>query len=170
MVLIADVALAGAMLLVVAGVRHLGHGIGVIKAHALLPGWLVRHATRVEPIIGLALIVSWATGAETAIRCASASAAVWHLLLAGYLAVLLRTRGRVPCGCLDDTTSVSGAKVVIGVLLAAASAALAMGAAPPPEDMIDRLVHLPLASFAAALAVMVGSAADLLGTSGAVRR
>jgi hypothetical protein len=170
MALIADVALGGAVLLVVAGVRHLGRGIGVIEAHALLPGWLVRHATRLEPIIGLALIVSWAAGAETAVRAASALAAVWHLLLAGYLAALLRTRGRVPCGCLDDTTRVSGVKVGIGVLLGASSAALSMGVVLPPGDMAHRLVDLPLAAFAAALAVMVGSAADLLGTSRAVRR
>ncbi|MDP4504818.1 MauE/DoxX family redox-associated membrane protein [Nonomuraea turcica] len=165
MALIADVALAGALLLVVAGVRHLRHGIGVITSHALLPGWLARQGSRVEPVVGLSLAAAWLSGAHPAVRAAGALAAVWHLLLVGYLVVVWRTRGRVPCGCLDDTSRVSGVKVGMGLLWAMASAALAAGLAPPPADLVPRSAHLLPAAFVAGLAVVAGLVVDLLGTS-----
>jgi hypothetical protein len=170
MVLIADVALAGAVLLVAAGVRHLVHGPGVIDGHGLLPPWLIRLVLPAEPLIGAALITAWSAGSPEAVRYAGVVTALWHAALAVYLAVLLRTRGRVECGCLDSITKVSPVKIVIGGALAATSAVMAAGFAVPPEDFLSRLLHLPMAAFVAVLTVAVSAVADLMGTSDALRR
>ncbi|GAA0411878.1 hypothetical protein Acor_15850 [Acrocarpospora corrugata] len=166
MILIADVALAGAVLLVVAGARHLaraGAVTRVIREHGLLPGWVVRCAVPVGPLLGLAVLAGWAVGAD--FRYVWAAAAAWQAALAGYLAILLRVRGRVPCGCLDAETRVSPLKIAVGVLWSVASAAMAGGALTPPPDVLARLLHLPLAGFVALLAVVAEKAADLVGTS-----
>ncbi|MEO3808044.1 MauE/DoxX family redox-associated membrane protein [Sphaerisporangium sp. B11E5] len=162
MILIADVALAGAVLLVVAGVRHLTRGDGTLRGHGLLPPWLIRCAVLAEPLIGLAAIATWVAGDGT--RYAWPAAAAWHAALAGYLTVLLRARGRVPCGCLDAVTPASPLKIAIAVLLSAASAAAC--AVPPPPEALTRLLHVLPAAFAALLAVVAADTADLAGTSG----
>ncbi|MFC6087071.1 MauE/DoxX family redox-associated membrane protein [Sphaerisporangium aureirubrum] len=162
MTLLTDLALAGAVLLVVAGVRHLARGDRTLRGHGLLPPWMIRVAVLADPLIGLAAITAWLAGDQTVTRYAWLAAATWHAALAAYLTVLLRERGRVPCGCLDTTTLVSPLKIAITVAFFAATAA----ASPlhPPPDLLTRLLHLPLAAFAALLTTVATKTAALTGT------
>lgn len=161
MLLVADVALAGALLLVAAGFLRAEE---VTRRHGLLPFWVIRAAGLAEPVLGVAVIAIWAGGAPG--RAVWALAAGWHAALTGYLLILLRVRGRVPCGCLDAVTPVSPAKVVIGAVWTAASAVMAVGAVPLPETVLDRLPHLALAGFTALLAVVGLSALSVLSSAG----
>ncbi|WP_062428499.1 MauE/DoxX family redox-associated membrane protein [Herbidospora daliensis] len=162
MILVADVALAGALLLVAAAFLGAGE---VTRAHGLLPAWALRAAAVAGPVLGVAVVACWLGGDPG--RYVWAAAAVWHALLAGYLLILLRARGRVPCGCLDAVTPVSPAKAGLGAGWAVASAAMAAGAAPVPETVTVRLLHLALAGFAALLAVV---AASVLAVSSSSQR
>nr|WP_062343105.1 MauE/DoxX family redox-associated membrane protein [Herbidospora sakaeratensis] len=162
MILVADVALAGALLLVAA--VFLG-APEVTRGHGLLPSWAIRAAAVAGPVLGVAVVACWLGGVPG--RYVWAAAAGWHAALAGYLLILLRVRGRVPCGCLDAVTPVSPAKAGIGIGWAAASAVMAAGAVAPPETVTVRLLHLALAGFAALLAVV---AASVLSMTSSPRR
>ncbi|WP_440082472.1 MauE/DoxX family redox-associated membrane protein [Streptosporangium sp. LJ11] len=156
MILLADVALAGALLLVMAGfVRE----DDVTRGHGLLPAWMIRAAGLAEPVVGVAVIAAWVVGDPG--RHVWGAAAVWHTALAGYLVVLLRARGRVPCGCLDGVSPVSPLKIVIGGLWAAASAMMAAGTVSLPEDVAVRLMHLAVAGFVTLLAVVAASVSSV---------
>ncbi|WP_062357533.1 MauE/DoxX family redox-associated membrane protein [Herbidospora yilanensis] len=152
MILIGDVALAGALLLVAAGFLGAGE---VTRGHGLLPSRVIRAAALAGPVVGGAAIGFWVWGDPG--RYAWTAAAVWHTALAGYLLVLLGVRGRVPCGCLDAVTPVSPVKAGVGAVWAAASAAMAAGVVPVPGSLSVRLPHLALAGFAALLAVVAAS-------------
>jgi len=156
MIMLADVALAGALLLVMAGFVR---GDDVARGHGLLPAWTIRAAALAEPVVGAAVIAAWVWGDPA--RHLWLVAAVWHTALAGYLAVLLRVRGRVPCGCLDGVSPVSPSKIAVGGLWAAASAAMAAGAVSLPEAVVVRLLHLAVAGFAALLAVVAASVSSV---------
>ncbi|GAA4972362.1 hypothetical protein HD597_007098 [Nonomuraea thailandensis] len=161
-------ALAGAVLLVVAAVRRRGDLTRVIRSHGLLPSFLVRLTPLIGPAEGLAgaaVLAGWATGEARLLRPAAAAVALWYVALAGYLAVLLRRRGGVPCGCLDGTSPVSAAKVGRAALLALATAPLVAGWPPVPAEPGARLVACGLAGFAAAFVIVAGKVADLHGTS-----
>ncbi|MGI5284918.1 MauE/DoxX family redox-associated membrane protein [Nonomuraea polychroma] len=160
-------ALAGAVLLVVAAVRR-GGLTSVIKAHDLLPVSLVRLAPLAGPAEGLAgsaVLACWLAGETRLLRFAAAGVALWYLALAAYLAVLLRRRGRVPCGCLDETSPVSAVKVGRAVLLALATAPLIAAWPPVPAETGARLLACGLAAFTAGVLIVAGKAADLRGTS-----
>ncbi|MEU4405958.1 MauE/DoxX family redox-associated membrane protein [Streptosporangium sp. NPDC023963] len=161
-------ALAGSVLLVVAAVRRRGNLAVVIKAHGLLPVTLVRFAPLIGPAEGLAgaaVLAGWVTGAAGLLRLAAAAVALWYLALAVYLAVLLRRRGGVPCGCLDETSPASAVKVARAVLLALATAPFVAGWPPIPAEMIARLLVCGLAAFTAGFLIIVDKVADLQGTS-----
>ncbi|MGW0809237.1 MauE/DoxX family redox-associated membrane protein [Nonomuraea sp. NPDC002799] len=163
-------ALAGAVLLVVAAVRRRGNLNAVVKAHGLLPGFLVRLTPLIGPAEGLAgaaVLAGWVTGEAGLLRFAAAAVALWYLALAVYLAVLLRRRGRVPCGCLDETSPVSAVKVGRAVLLALATAPVVGGWPPVPAELGVRLLACGLAAFAAGFLIIAGMVADLRGTSAA---
>ncbi|GLW98865.1 MauE/DoxX family redox-associated membrane protein [Microtetraspora sp. NBRC 16547] len=162
-------ALAGAVLLVVAAVRR-GSLTEVIKAHDLLPVFLVRLAPLVGPAEGLtgaAVLAGWLAGEARLLRFAAAAVALWYLALAAYLAVLLRRRGRVPCGCLDETSPASPVKVGRAVLLALATAPLVAEWPPVPAEMGARLLACGLAIFVAGFLIVADKVADLQGTSAA---
>jgi hypothetical protein len=140
----------------------------VIRAHGLLPAFSVRLAPLIGPaegVAGTAVLAGWVSGATVLSRFAAAAVALWYLALAGYLAVLLRRRGRVPCGCLDETSPVSPVKVGRAVLLALATAPLAAGWPPIPAEMGERLIACGLAAFTAGFLIVAGKVADLRGTS-----
>ncbi|GLX99059.1 MauE/DoxX family redox-associated membrane protein [Herbidospora sp. NBRC 101105] len=160
MILIADVALAGALLLVAAVFLRSEE---VTRAHGLLPAWAIRAAGLIEPVLGVAVVGVWLWGHPG--RHVWLAAAVWHTALAGYLLVLLRVRGRVPCGCLDAVTPVSPVKAGVGAVWAAASAVMATGTVPLPETAPVRLLHLALAGFAALLAVVAASVSSVSSSS-----
>ncbi|TKK77213.1 hypothetical protein FDA94_38215 [Herbidospora galbida] len=160
MILVADVALAGALLLVAAAFLRAEE---VTRGHGLLPSWVIRAAGVAEPVLGVAVLALWVWGDPG--RPVWAAAAVWHAALAGYLLILLRVRGRVPCGCLDAVTPVSPAKAGVGVVWAAASAVMATGVVPLPETAPVRLLHLALAGFAALLAVVAASVLSVSSSS-----
>lgn len=162
MILVADLALAGAVLLVVAGLRRRARGDAILRGHGLLPPWVIRRAVAAEPLIGAAAVLTWVAGGRA--WYVWGPAAVWHAALAAYLTVLLRVRGRVPCGCLDEVSRVSPVKIAFGALLAAASAAAC--AVPPPQEPVTRLLHVAPAAFAALLVVVATRLAELTGTSG----
>ncbi|TMR92460.1 MauE/DoxX family redox-associated membrane protein [Nonomuraea basaltis] len=162
-------ALAGAVLLVVAAVRR-GNLTAVIKAHDLLPAFLVRLAPLAGPAEGLAgaaVLAGWLSGEARLLRFAAAAVALWYLALAAYLAVLLRRRGRVPCGCLDETSPASAAKVGRSLLLALATAPLVAGWPPVPAETGARLLACGLGAFVAGFLIIAGKVADLRGTSAA---
>ncbi|MBB6348124.1 MauE/DoxX family redox-associated membrane protein [Nonomuraea muscovyensis] len=161
--------LAGAVLLVVAAVRR-GDLTSVVRAHDLLPAFLVRLAPLFGPAEGLAgaaVLAGWLTGEVRLLRFAAAIVALWYLALAAYLVVLLRRRGGVPCGCLDETSPVSPAKVGRAVLLALATAPLVAGWPPVPAETGTRLLSCGLAAFVAGFVIIAGKVADLRGTSAA---
>ncbi len=60
MILVADVALAGALLLVAAGFLRAEE---VTRRHGLLPFWVIRAAGLAEPVLGVAVIAVWVGGA-----------------------------------------------------------------------------------------------------------
>jgi hypothetical protein len=162
----ACLALTGAVLLVVAAVRR-GDLATVIRAHDLLPVFLVRLAPMAGPAEGLAgaaALAGWLAGEARLLRFAAAAVALWYLALAGYLAVLLRRRGRVPCGCLDDTSPASALKVGRAVLLALATAPLVAGWPPVPAEPGARLLACGLAAVMAGFLIVAGKVADLRGT------
>ncbi|MGA4993748.1 MauE/DoxX family redox-associated membrane protein [Nonomuraea bangladeshensis] len=166
----ACLALAGAVLLVVAAVRRRRGMNAVLTAHNLLPAFVVRLAPLIGPAEGLAgaaVLAAWVTGAAGPLRLAAAAVALWYLALAGYLAVLLRRRGRVPCGCLDDTSPVSAVKIGRAVLLTLATAPLVAGWPPVPEDVGTRLLACGLAAVVAGFLIVADKVADLAGTSAA---
>ncbi|MEV0999495.1 MauE/DoxX family redox-associated membrane protein [Nonomuraea sp. NPDC050202] len=161
-------ALAGAVLLVAAAVRRRGDLTRVIKAHGLLPPFLMRLTPLIGPAEGLAgaaVLAGWVTGEARLLRLAAAAVALWYLALTVYLAVLLRRRGGVPCGCLDGTSPVSAAKVGRAALLALATAPLVAGWPPVPAELSARLLACGLAAFTAGFVVVAGKVADLHGTS-----
>ncbi|WP_188196373.1 MauE/DoxX family redox-associated membrane protein [Nonomuraea sp. SYSU D8015] len=162
-------ALAGAVLLVVAAVRR-GDLTAAIKAHDLLPARLVRLAPLAGPAEGLAgaaVLACWLIAETRLLRFAAAAVALWYLALAVYLAVLLRRRGKVPCGCLDETSPASAVKVGRAVLLALATAPLVAGWPPVPAETSARLLACGLAAFTAGFLIVAGTLADLQGTSAA---
>ncbi|UBU16251.1 MauE/DoxX family redox-associated membrane protein [Nonomuraea gerenzanensis] len=166
-------ALAGAVLLVAAAARRPGGVTAAVMAHNLLPRFLVRLAPLIGPAEGLAgaaVLACWMTGAAGPLRLAAAAVALWYVALAVYLAVLLRRRGRVPCGCLDDTSLASPAKVGRAVLLALATAPLVAGWPPIPDEPGVRLLACGLAAFTAGIVIVAGKVADLAGTSAAPGR
>ncbi|MDF2706715.1 MAG: hypothetical protein K0R62_2367 [Nonomuraea muscovyensis] len=161
--------LAGAVLLVVAAVRR-GDLTSVVRAHDLLPAFLVRLAPLFGPaegLAGVAVLAGWLTGEVRLLRFAAAIVALWYLALAAYLVVLLRRRGGVPCGCLDETSPVSPAKVGRAVLLALATAPLVAEWPPVPAETGTRLLSCGLAAFVAGFVIIAGKVADLRGTSAA---
>lgn len=162
-------ALAGSVLLVIAAVRRRDL-TSVIRTHDLLPAFLVRLAPLFGPAEGLAgaaVLAGWLTGEVGLLRFAAAAVALWYLALAVYLAVLLRRRGGVPCGCLDETSPVSPAKVGRAVLLALATSPLVAGWPPVPAGTGARLLACGLAAFVAGFVIIAGTLADLRGTSAA---
>ncbi|WP_049556346.1 MauE/DoxX family redox-associated membrane protein [Nonomuraea sp. SBT364] len=161
-------ALTGAVLLVVAAVSRRGDLTAVIEAHGLLPAFSVRLAPLIGPAEGLAgaaVLAGWVSGEAVLLRFAAFAVALWYLALAGYLAVLLRRKGRVPCGCLDETSPASPVKVGRAVLLALATAPLTAGWPPIPAETGARLAACGLAAFMAGFLVVAGKVADLRGTS-----
>ncbi|MET8001606.1 MauE/DoxX family redox-associated membrane protein [Nonomuraea glycinis] len=163
-------ALAGAVLLVIAAVRRRGDLTKVIRAHDLLPSFLVRLtplAGPAEGLAGAAVLAGWLAGEARLVRFAAAAVALWYLALAAYLAVLLRRRGRVPCGCLNETSPASPVKVGRAVLLAVATAPLVAGWPPVPAEMGARLLVCGLATVVAGFLIVADKVADLQGTSAA---
>ncbi|MDP4502993.1 MauE/DoxX family redox-associated membrane protein [Nonomuraea turcica] len=150
--LCAGLALAGAMLLLYASLRRLTGGGSLtrtVAAHGILPPASARLAEPIELVVGLSMCVSWLAGWLPPFL----AGAVWYAFLAGYLALVLRKKGRVPCGCLDEESPVTPAKIGRAAVIAVACVAVA-GSAPPP-DLGLRLVHLPVALFVAALLVLL---------------
>lgn len=165
-------ALAGAALLVIAALRR-GDLTRVIRAHDLLPGFLLRLAPLAGPAEGLAgaaVLAGWLVGEARLVRFAAAAVALWYLALAVYLAVLLRRRGRVPCGCLDDTSPASPAKVGRAVLLASATAPLVADWPPVPAETGVRLLACGLAAFVAGLLIVADKVAEVRRTFAASGR
>ncbi|SDK08988.1 hypothetical protein SAMN05421874_10585 [Nonomuraea maritima] len=165
-------ALTGAVLLVIAALRR-GDLTKMIRDHDLLPRFLLRLAPLAGPAEGLAgaaVLAGWLLGEARLLRFAAAAVALWYLALAVYLAVLLRRRGRVPCGCLDETSPVSPTKVGRAALLALATAPLAMGWPPVPAETGTRLLACGLAAFVAGLLIVADKMADVRRTFSALGR
>lgn len=166
--LIACFGLAGALLLLLAASRRASGGDGlteVVRQHGLLPDRLARYArlgTVFEAVIGALLIVGWLSGSGWLIQLAATAVATWFLFLAVYLAVLLRRRGRVPCGCLDDKSPVTPVKVIRAMLLAATAALLAAGLPALPTAPAVRLLYVAAAGFIVLLLITVDRVAELV--------
>lgn len=166
--LIACFGLAGALLLLLAASRRASGSKGlteVVRQHGLLPDRLARRAmagTVFEAVIGSALIVGWLSGGGWLMRLAATAVATWFLFLAVYLAVLLRRRGRVPCGCLDDKSPVNSVKVIRAMLLAATAALLAAGLPALPPELAVRLLYVAAGGFIVILLITVDRVAELL--------
>ncbi|MEV8372843.1 MauE/DoxX family redox-associated membrane protein [Kribbella sp. NPDC056861] len=167
MELIATFGLAAALLLLLAASRRATGSGGlteVVRQHGLLPDRLARQAplgTALEAVAGLAVIVAWLAGLSGVLRIAAAVVAGWYLLLAIYLAVLLRKRGPVPCGCLDDKSPVSRLKVGRAGLLAVASVVLAAGL-EAPSGLGFRLLYVVLGGFVVLLLTTTDQVAELV--------
>lgn len=169
-IVLADLGLAGAVLLLVAAVRRWTGGAArlpeALARHRVLPGTLARAgrlAEAAEAAAGTAVVVAWLAGWPAALRSGAAGMCVLYALFALYLTAVLRRNGRVPCLCLDRDTTVSGATITRAVALAVAAGALALGLAPPPDAFTDRLAHLPGAALLALLLIV------LVEVMGAVR-
>jgi len=166
--LIASFGLAGALLLLLAASRRASGNEGlteVVRQHGLLPDYLARHAiagTTFEAVIGSALVIGWLSGSNWLIRVAATAVAAWFLFLAVYLAVLLRRRGRVPCGCLDDKSPVTPVKVIRALLLAATAALLASGLPAYPAELALRLLCVVAGGFIVVLLITVDRLAELV--------
>lgn len=171
MALTATFGLAAALLLLLAASRRAAGAGGlteVVRQHGLLPERLVRLAplgTALEAVAGLAVIAGWLAGLTGVLSVAAAGVAGWYLLLAVYLAVLLRRRGPVPCGCLDDKSPVSRLKVARAGLLAAAAAVLASGLQAAPSSVAVRLLYVGLGAFVVVLLTTTDKVADLVSES-----
>ncbi|MFF5213467.1 MauE/DoxX family redox-associated membrane protein [Streptosporangium sp. NPDC000396] len=166
-------ALAGAALLVYAPVRRRrtgAPGLGeTLSHHALIPAALRGYAAwaeGAEGLIGVVVLAGWTLGSEPLLRSGGAAMAALYALFAVYLAVLLRRRGRVPCGCLDASGTVTGVSIARAVFLCAAGTLVALGTFTPVAGLLPRLAHLPAGVFVAALLVIAGKIAELPGTSG----
>ncbi|MEU7894084.1 MauE/DoxX family redox-associated membrane protein [Nonomuraea sp. NPDC049152] len=168
--------LAGALLLLVATWQRVATGSSlrrVVTGHGLLPrrvAGLVVVAEAVEPIAGLALVAGWLAGRGVLLSVASGIVAAWFAGLVGYLWVLMRKRGPVPCGCLDDTSPVSAAKIGRAAMIAAAGTVVASGLAVPAAEPLLRAVDLALGAFVAVAMVVTDRVFDVSGTSGGEAR
>ncbi|HET6295867.1 MAG TPA: MauE/DoxX family redox-associated membrane protein [Kribbella sp.] len=166
--LIASFTLAGALLLLLAASRRTSGNEGlteVVRQHGLLPDRLARHAiagTAFEAVIGSALIIGWLSGEGWLTRLAATAVATWFLFLAVYLAALLRRRGRVPCGCLDDKSPVNPIKIIRATLLAATAALLAAGLPALPSELAVRLLYVATGGFIVVLLITIDRVTELL--------
>lgn len=117
-------ALAGAVLLVAAGIEHTRQP-GVLRssleAQRTFRGAAVRLITRVlgpiELIIGVGVLGCWVGGSEL-IRPFTAAASVLYAGFAAYTLFLLRRRPTVPCGCFGTGDPVTVATVARAAFLA----------------------------------------------------
>ncbi|MFE3453035.1 MauE/DoxX family redox-associated membrane protein [Nonomuraea sp. NPDC059194] len=170
--MLAALALPGALLLLYAATRRLVRGprlAGVLRAHRLLPSWLVRQAMWLEAAEALAGAVTagaWLAGSDPVFAPVfAAGAAVTAALqagFAGYLVVLLRRRGRVPCGCLDDSGLASPASAARGLVLALAAVPAALGLAVPPAWLGERAALLAGGVLVGLVVVVVAQMVDLV--------
>jgi hypothetical protein len=139
----------------------------VVRQHGLLPDRLARHAVVgavFEAVIGSALIVGWLSGSGWMLRLAAGAVATWFLFLAIYLAVLLRRRGRVPCGCLDDKSPVNPVKIIRAMLLAATAAPLAAGLVALPPELASRFLSVVAGGFVVVLLITLDRVTELAET------
>jgi hypothetical protein len=140
--LIAMVAVAGAVLLVVAGIGHLRHLVGlraVLGAQRLLPprwrGPVAAFTAVAELTVGgSVLIVQLATHlpvAQMALLAAAqrvplAAQSAMYVAFAGYLVALRQLRPSAPCGCFGGSDPVTGSVIGRAGLLAIGTAAAAL--------------------------------------------
>ncbi|MBP2477487.1 hypothetical protein JOF53_006359 [Crossiella equi] len=142
--------LAGALLLLVAGVGHLRDlrlFLATLRAQRLLPAGLHQPVSLLTPVAELlagvlaVVAVPWAGAWPLLVP-----QAVLYLLFSGYLAVLVRTRPGTPCGCFGARTPATWATAARAVLGAVATAATAV--LPP----VPRAWLAPVAAAALLLA------------------
>jgi len=149
-------AVAGALLLVAAGIGHLRHARALrtaLRAQRLLParlqGSIAVATIAAELVIGPAVPITSLTAPAVAGWPLAAQAALFAAF-AAYLSVVRLRRPAAPCGCFGGGEPVTWLAVArAGLLAAGAAAALAgpgLGALPPP----DRLVCLAAGSMLAA--------------------
>ncbi|MFD1939571.1 MULTISPECIES: MauE/DoxX family redox-associated membrane protein [Nonomuraea] len=174
--MLAALALPGALLLLYAAARRLVRGprlAGVLRAHRLLPPRLVRHALwmeAAEAAAGAVAGVAWLAGAAPVFTAGAAVTGALQAAFAGYLAVLLRERGRVPCGCLDDHALASPASVGRGLVLASGALPAALGLAAPPAAPGERVVLLAGSVLVVLILVVAAQTIDLMASGPRGRR
>ena len=171
--ILANVALAGAALLLIAAVRRrTGAAVHLSEAlarHRVVPGalsglaWLMEVA---EVAVGVTVLVGWLVAWPVGVRAGAAGMVLLYALFAVYLTAVLRRNGRVPCLCLDRDTTVSGASIGRAVLLSLASGALALGLVAPPDGLVARLAFLPGTALVAFLLVVLTEVAGAVRPTG----
>jgi hypothetical protein len=166
----------GQLLLVAAVLRRLRSGpplVAVLRAHTVLPGWArsAPAATAIEAaqvaagVVGAAALLA---GSATAGQLVASNLVTATLFASftGYLPVVLRRRGPVPCGCFGGDEPVRPAAIA----RAAAFTAAPVAALPVAGDITRALAAWPTrlgvlagAVLIAALAVHLVSLANTLG-------
>lgn len=137
----ADIVLGGAtgaaaLLLLLAGVGHVRERrlfAATLAAQRVLPravhAPLAAAIGPAEVLLGVALLAGLVAGDGWA-RAAAAPTALLYLAFGAYVAVVWRTRPRVPCGCFGSSAPASGFTVVRALLLGVAAAAVAWRGVP----------------------------------------
>lgn len=137
----ADIVLGGAtgaaaLLLLLAGVGHVRERrlfAATLTAQRVLPRALHGPVAAVmgpaEVLLGAAMLAGLVAGGGWA-RAAAVPTAVLYLAFGVYVAVVWRTRPRVPCGCFGNSSPASGSTVARALVLGAAAAAVAVRGVP----------------------------------------
>lgn len=174
---LATVALAGHLLLAAAVIRRMIRHDPLdraLRAHAILPR-VSRYGRALAVGVEAAQLVVGAGGVVTFVVGGRLSAvwtvccvagAVLYLAFTGYLTVLLRVRGAVPCACFGQRERVGVPSVVRAGVCAAAMAFAAAQAGLPVLDRPVRLVALAAAVVLAAFAVHLVALTDAMKFSG----
>jgi hypothetical protein len=174
---LAVVALAGHLLLVAAVLRRLAGRVPLretLTGHGLLPARLRHPAVPAaleagQLVVGLAGVAAFlggrSAGAYWAVSCVLA--ATLYAVFGGYLTLLLRMRGRVPCGCFGRRDRVGPPTIVraVGFAVAAGLAAPTAVAAPLAETTATRVLTLVPAALIAAFAVYTVAFIDAIAAS-----
>lgn len=122
---------AAALLLLSAGVGHVRHRrlfAATLAAQRLLPHGVQPLVAAVmgplEIVLGVGLLAGIVAGGDLS-RVTSLAAGLLYLAFGAYVAVVWRTRPRVPCGCFGSQAPASGSTVLRAVVLGVAALAVA---------------------------------------------
>jgi hypothetical protein len=147
-IVLAATALAGHLLLVFSVLRRAVSGPtlrAVLATHGVLPSWVRAQVIEVVQLaVGIAGVVAIPVLGPPVTRLAGLAGGVVYACFAAYLVVLLRTRGRVACGCFGGSEPVGVPAIARAVLLAAAC--LGFGAVGGEADLATRLALVPIAA------------------------
>jgi Methylamine utilisation protein MauE len=170
--LLVFIALAGQMLMSVAAVRRLVSRDSLrdtIATHALLPPLL--RGSPLAGVLELGQLAVGIAGVTAVLSGGAASSTLWtaSCMAAGglfvaftvYLMLLLRTRGRVSCGCLSRHDRVGVASILRAAAFAVATAVAAVTGVPD-LSVPSRLLALGVAALITGFAIHLVALADAM--------